>query len=367
MRRKAGVTLTRPPRFLVVKHRDPRAKPHIFDVILHWVDVNFPELSPLFYVRHLPLRSLRSLSRFVLHLPWLQDPVQQWSMMAYYEANLIAAKCDEHEIPIINRVKRLINATKSVAPPLIASAGIRTPRTALIQDAEEFRETLLGLNLPLFVREDWGHGGLIRRADTHDDVRKMPLEGLTLPVAAELIDVRDPQDGLYRKYRYLAAGDQGVSHHLAITWDWKSSGHNRVNTEATRDEELSYISRQDPNHVALQRARKALGLDFVAFDYGYDRDGAIVVWEANPYPWVRFSRPGRLSYRNAALHRTMLAILKMYLDYASLPVPDRLEQLLDYQTSTLSFTGPLGDRATSTIVARPDPGNERAVSTSRKR
>jgi len=63
----------------------------------------------------------------------------------------------------------------------------------------------------------------------------------------------------------------------------------------------------------------------------------------------------------------MLAILKMYLDYASLPVPDRLEQLLDYQTSTLSFTGPLGDRATSTIVARPDPGNERAVSTSRKR
>jgi hypothetical protein len=331
MRRKARATPPQSPRFLVVRH--PRFKPQYYNVILRWVNVNFPELSPLFDHRRLP-GNIRNWSRYVLHIPWLQDPVQQWSMMAYYEANLLAAKCDEEGIPIINRVDRLINATKTIGAHLIASAGIRTPRMALIEDQEEFRETLLGLNLPLFVREDWGHGSLIRRADTRDDVQKMPLEGFTRPVAVELIDVRDPRDGLYRKYRYVAAGDQGVSHHLAITWDWVTTGRNRVYSDATQNEELSYIGSQDPNHVALQRARRALGLDFVAFDYGYDRDGAVVVWEANPFPLIQFSRD-KLKYRNAAIHRTMLAILRMYLQYASLPVPERLEQLLAYETSAL--------------------------------
>jgi len=250
-------------------------------------------------------------------------------MSAYKQANRLAAKCDKHEIPIINRVDQLINATKSVAGPLIASAGIRTPRTALIRDREEFKETLLGLNLPLFVREDWGHKSLIRRADTPEDVRNMPLDGFTRPVATELIDVRDRRDGLYRKYRYIAAGDQGVSHHLQFSWEWVTRGGERVYTDATREEELSYISRQDQNHAALQRARKALGLDFMAFDYSYDRDGAVVVWEVNVFPYFRLAK-GKLKYRNAAIHRTMLAMLKMYLQYASLRVPDRLEHLLAY-------------------------------------
>jgi len=67
---------------------------------------------------------------------------------------------------------------------------------ALIRDHEEFRETLLGMSLPLFVREDWGHGGMICRADKHDQVRSMPLEQFARPVAIELVDVRDRRDGL---------------------------------------------------------------------------------------------------------------------------------------------------------------------------
>ncbi len=142
------------------------------NVFLRWVKVNFPaEFYPLFDLRRLP-GNVRNWSRYVLHIPWLQDPVQQWSMRAYEEANLLAAKCYGLEIPIINRVDRLINATKSLGASMIASAGIRTPRMARIRNQEEFKETLLGLNLPLFVREDWGHGSsLILRADTHRAVR----------------------------------------------------------------------------------------------------------------------------------------------------------------------------------------------------
>jgi len=80
------------------------------------------------------------------------------------------------------------------------------------------------------------------------------------------------------------------------------------------------------NHAVLQKARKELGLDFVAFDYGYEKEGNLVVWEAK---YIRFST-GKLTYRNAALDKTLLAILKMYLKSASLPIPGKMDQQLAY-------------------------------------
>ncbi len=94
--------------------------------------------------------------------------------------------------------------------------------------------------------------------------------------------------------------------------EWITRGENRVITPETRDEELRYITQPDPNHDALQRARRALGLDLVAFDYGYTPDGRMIVWEANPFPTIVFGTR-RLIYRNPAIHRTLLAIVRMYL------------------------------------------------------
>jgi hypothetical protein len=167
------------------------------------------------------------------------------------------------------------------------------------------------------------------RADTPLDVRRLPLWRLKRPVAIEIVDVRDPHDGLYRKYRYIAAGDVGVSHHVQVSPTWITRGRHRVVTEQTRDEELAYISRPDPHAAELQRARRALGLEVVAFDYGRTSDGRIVIWEANPFPHIQFSKRA-LAYRNAALHRTMLALLRLYLHTAGLPIPDEVKRGLEY-------------------------------------
>jgi hypothetical protein len=146
----------------------------------------------------------------------------------------------------------------------------------------------------------------------------------------ELIDVADLQDRLYRKFRYIAAGDIGVSQHLQISSGWITKGFARIRSDQTRQEELDYIAAQDPNHDALQRARRALGLDLVAFDYGYDRDGRMVVWEANPYPYIAFS-VSTLVYRNHAIHRSMAAVLAMYLSMASLRIPASLSDAVAYE------------------------------------
>jgi hypothetical protein len=267
-----------------------------------------------------------------LHLAWLQDPVQEWSPTTYARACGLAAQCEVRGIPIVNRVSHLTNAAKSTAAQLIAKAGIRTPQMELIRDIGEFCETLLGMSLPLFVREDWGHCGRMWRADTLEQVRKLPLKRLVRPVAIEIVDVRDRRDGLYRKYRYVAAGDVGISHHLQTSSDWITRGDNRVVTADTRAEEMEYITRLDPHHIQLQRARRALGLELVAFDYGLMGDGQLIIWEANPFPHIKFSRRG-LSYRNAALHRTLLGILHLYLTMARLPVPQEIEDGLRYLES----------------------------------
>ena len=158
------------------------------------------------------------------------------------------------------------------------------------------------------------------RANTPAEARALPLEDMVLPAASELVDVRDAGDGLHYKYRYLACGDTGVSHHVQASEDWVTRGADRVGNDTTRARELSYISRPDVHHARFQAARRALGLDLVAFDYGYTREGEVVVWEANPFPHIQFAKAAT-GYRNRAIERSAAAMLAMYMEYARLPVP----------------------------------------------
>jgi len=314
------------PTFLVVRH--PKMKRHFYDVILKWVEANYPAFSGFFDVQDLPLKT-NDWSKYVLHVPWLQDPVQQWSPATYRYCCRLAGRCDELKIPIINRVDHLVNTTKLIGSRIMSSAGLNVPKMAVVKNAQEFRDTLLGLKLPLFVREDWGHTSQICRAATREDAQAIPIEKFKRPVAIEFVDVRDPRDGLYRKYRYIAAGNQGIAHHIQMSAEWITRGENRVFTDATREEELAFISRPDPHHELFQTARQALGLDFVAFDYGYTQDGQMIVWEANPYPHLTIAKKS-LVYRNPAMFRTLRAILKLYLQRSGLHVPEELEQDLAY-------------------------------------
>jgi hypothetical protein len=309
-------------RFLVVRHAEHPA----YEVILGWLEEHVPSVRKLFELRVFPCRVV-DWSRYVLHIPWLQDPVESWSRRAYAQASRLAAACDRRRIPVVNRVERLSNATKFEAAKRLALAGIRTPMVRVIHDPQEFRETRAGLALPLFVREDAGHGGRMLRADTEEELHALPLVGFRRPIAVEFIDVASSEDGLYRKFRYVVAGRVGVPHHMQTTEGWITRGNIRFHSPATRAQEESYIGRPDPRHEMFQRARAALGLDFVAFDYGFDRRGEPVIWEANPYPYFHIPR-NRLSYLAPAMHRTLAAVVHLYLERAGLAVPGRLQEIL---------------------------------------
>lgn len=314
------------PCILVVRH--PQYQTRFYDVVLEWAAEHAPECRQLLDVRDLPC-SVSQWWGVRLLVPWLQDPVQAWSKATFAFVEKLTAQCDARAIPVINRVGRLANAGKVAAAETLRSTGLRTPCMAPITDAAAFRRDVAAFAYPLFVREDWGHGLPMIRADTPREAAALPLERFARPVATELVDARDAQDGLHYKYRYLACGDIGVSHHVQASVDWITRGSNRVANDATRERELAYIARQDPHHERFQAARIALGLEFVAFDYGYTREGEVVVWEVNPFPHIQFGRASTV-YRNRAIHRSVAAMLKMYLDYARLEAPAAIEAAVRY-------------------------------------
>jgi hypothetical protein len=95
-------------------------------------------------------------------------------------------------------------------------------------------------------------------------------------------------DGHYRKYRFIFLGDAILPYHLAIGDHWK------VHYFRTPMDQHDWMRREEEAFVtdhrsvftaaqcaALEAIRAALDLEFFGIDCGIDRDGALVLFEAN--------------------------------------------------------------------------------------
>lgn len=321
-----GFTLKLPaPRILVLRHR--LQDPAFYDQFLHWLIHHYPNAAEYFFIHDLP-DPIPDHPRYCLLVPWMQDPVRQWSPTTYDQVTALTTLFEKRGIRTVNRLESQANIAKSRGAQIIRKVGFRTPETRLIADIEAFRQSPT-LPYPFIVRENEGHRGPMVRIKDISDLQEVPWDELKMPVAVEFIDVADPRDGHFRKYRYTVCGNFGVSHHLVVSEHWVTHGDNRLITEATQNEELEYLRHDDPHRQRFFAATAALGQDLVAFDYGYDPEGSPVVWEANPYPSIKFGVSDTI-YRNAARHRTFRCMLAMYLNLANLPLPAGLEESLAY-------------------------------------
>ena len=205
---------------------------------------------------------------------------------------------------VVNPVDQLSNSIKSVASARLRAAGVPMPRVAPLSEPRTLPE---GFAFPVIAREDRRHGGPMRLCRDEQELANVRWNELHEPVVVEYRDVRS-QDGRFRKWRYVVAGEGGAPRHLVISRRWVVKAQRRVRTQAAIDEELAYTSsREDPNREILVRAAKALGLDVVAFDYARTRDGELVVFEPNPFAtlWACLQR-GRPLRLPAALRRAAL-------------------------------------------------------------
>jgi hypothetical protein len=293
---------------------------------LHWLECHLPELRARLEFCLLPFE-VRDWSRYLLVAFWGGDTLLDQAPWLYQDAITLTRGCRVHGLRLINPASHWSHASKSQAAKLIAATGIRTARMHPISDVPAFIANRAGLALPLLVREDHGHQQRSVLVHRDDQLRQVPWNRFRHPIAVEFIDTRSRGDNLFRKYRYIAVGGTGIAKHLMFDRHWEVKSE-RVMTDQTKAEETAFVNAPDPNHAALQAARRAIGLDVVGFDYAYDREGRLVVWEANPFPDTNLPTVPWSRHIFPAVERTYSALARLYLRRANLPVPGFLDDLL---------------------------------------
>ena len=317
-------------RILITRHA-AKATPSYRDFFA-WIRGNVPELFERIEFHRLPCR-IRDWSRYSLHVSWAGDTFLNWDRRGYASAATLEAECRARGIPVINPVTNLANAQKSACARKLTAVGIRTPQMRLIQNLDEFRETAGGLPFPLLIREDRGHGKPSIFVPSPQELRSVDLSGYEHPIAAEFIETRDPRDGLYHKYRYVAIGPAGQPRHINVNDQWEVRPERRIMNDDLRREELEYLAGPDPNQAVFQRARRALGLDVVGFDYSYDLSGRVVVWEANPFPDLNLPKLPVAMHIAPKVKANYRLLAAYYVHLANLPVPKILGDAIKAYTT----------------------------------
>jgi len=195
--------------------------------------------------------------------------------------------------PVINDPDRVRRTTRDAVVKLLPEIpGCRVPSilrlTAGTKVEDAVREAELLFAFPLLVRPAGTHGG--------DDFEKIadaaalaaylgPREGDHYLI--EYVDYAS-RDGLFRKYRFIFAGEKILPYHLAIGSHWKlhHDSTDMADHVWMQQEEAAFLA--DPRRVftpaqfeTLRTIRASIGLDYFGIDCGFDRDGNIVVFEVN--------------------------------------------------------------------------------------
>jgi hypothetical protein len=177
-----------------------------------------------------------------------------------------------------------------------------------------------GLSFPLLLRSPGYHTGrnfvMVQRcADVSGAAAELPGEEL---LAIEYLDARGA-DGNARKYRVMMIDGQLYPLHLAVSQNWKVHyfTSDMAAEEGYRLEEVKFLENMpsvlgDKAMRALAEIRDALGLDYAGVDFGLDREGNLLLFEANATMVI--AKPGddpRWHYRRKAIDQALNAVSTM--------------------------------------------------------
>ena len=252
---------------------------------------------------------------------------------------LDAAQCIliQTRAPVLNPVHAVLATTRCRNAERLASLpGVRTARTVEFSRAalRSKRTTAMlarhGLSFPLLLRAPGYHmGQYFVHAESPNAIAaalaEFPEE-IQRIIAIEYLDGRG-EDGLTRKYRVLFIEDKLYPVHLAASDNWKIhyfSAAMALHPER-RNEDARFLADMagvlgSQAMTALAAIRDVLALDYAGIDFGMDRDGNLLLYEANANMAV--IRPGpepMWDYRRPAIERIHQAVHQMFIKTARAP------------------------------------------------
>ncbi len=202
---------------------------------------------------------------------------------------------------------RTLSATRAVVPPV--SIGER----ANLQSSFPFA-------FPTVVRPLGSHAG--HGLERLDDASSIAPYLLRHPApryfVSPFVDYVSA-DGYYRKYRGVFVDGVPYPVHLAISRNWMVHYYNAPMSEHQwmRDEEAAFLA--DPRAAfdgsrfeVLVQIGAAAGLEYFGIDCGIDRDGNVLVFEADAAMLVHASDPADLyAYKHQFIPRIYRAVERM--------------------------------------------------------
>jgi Tfp pilus assembly protein PilF len=234
--------------------------------------------------------------------------------------------------PIVNPPRAVLATGRAeIARRMAAIPGVVVPRIATFPRAALAGERAVamlnaqGFEFPLLLRRPGFHAGRhFLRVDAaerlSEAVAALPGAELT---AIEFLDAGG-SDGLVRKYRVMSVDGALYPMHLAVARDWKV--HYFTSDMAERDdhraEEARFLADMTQAigpaaAAALDRMREALALDYGGIDFGLDRHGHVLLFEANATMVVNPPEPDpRWDYRRAPVARIRDAVSAMLARHA---------------------------------------------------
>ena len=195
---------------------------------------------------------------------------------------------------VINHPDAVRRSTRDqVAKRLADIPGLSAPRAVRLRGAKPVHSRKLieqaGLSFPLIVRRVGTHTGrIVGLFDSAvEAVAALDSEGEY--IATEFVDFASA-DGIYRKYRVFFIGDRIITRHMLASDNWNIHARDRRRFMLGRpwllDEEVILFADPEdsfPPNVAnvLSAVRDRMALDFFGMDFGFGRDGSVILFEAN--------------------------------------------------------------------------------------
>jgi tetratricopeptide (TPR) repeat protein len=228
--------------------------------------------------------------------------------------------------PILNAPARVLQTTRiENTRRLGALPGVVAPRIQLFSRealGQEPAATLsqAGFMYPFLLRAPGHHTGEhFFRVEDRDGVcaalDRIPGNGI---LAIEFLDARKV-DGKVRKYRAMLIGGRVYPLHLAIAPGWMVHYFAADNAREARYryEEAAFLEYM-PEAIgpvataALDAISGALGLDYAGVDFGLDRNGNLLLFEANATMTIPPEPIEKMwDYRRGAIHRASDAVESM--------------------------------------------------------
>lgn len=260
---------------------------------------------------------------------WLADPLNRYPD-CLEEALEIGREAEHRSLRMVNPPAVLANYGKAMQAARFSEASIPSPPVSVIAGVDDLYECGERWGLPLIVRGDqsYGHIGTRIVRDEREIEALRPEDLPDRPVVSPLLDVRIPPAGsgkgdlwsrLYHRKRVLLVGEQCVPYSLYFGgspvvgqdtslyqtyhgWQKRLRPYRRPGKGVLRilgsrmglaralELEREFAAAPVAHAEVFRRAGAALGLAFLAFDYASLPDGSIVIWEANPHPFLSSPR-----------------------------------------------------------------------------